>query len=163
MCRTGAWGERSGSEVRRPTEPSQTTLTGALFTIFGGSRRSPRWNIKPRSAPSPRTFPVEISSHRQAARQTDWAAGQMKTTTRRQLKSQSRSPEKRQPRPQYFPKIMIRKTLCRGATPTLAARNRPNRNLCPVLTRDIFRQRNRAPGLTVQFWLSTFCLKPVYW
>ena len=147
MCRTGAWGERSDSEVRRPTEPSQTTLTGALFTILGGSRRSPRWNIKLRSTLRRRIFSIKTSSlSRSQTRQTSSAAGQMKTT-RRQVKSQLRSREKRQPRPQYFQKIMIRKTQCRGVTPTLAARSRPNRNLCPVWVRDISRQRNRAPGM----------------
>lgn len=46
----------------------------------------------------------------------------------------------------------------------LAARNRPNRNLGPVCARDIFRQRNRAPGLIVQrqlycgVWSSETCL-----
>ena len=163
MSRMAVSAERSDSEVRRPTERTQTTLRGALslFTIFAGSRRSPRWNIKLKSALSRKTFSIKITSHSQTS-QTSPAARKMKTI-RRQIRNPLRCQEKRQPRPQYFKKIMIKKTQCRGATPMLAARNRPNRNLGPVWARDIFRQRNRAPGLTVQFWLSTFCLKPVYW
>ena len=157
MCRTGVWDERSDSEVRRLTERTQTTLRGALYTICVGSRRSPWWNIKTRSALSRKTFSIKITSHNQTNQKSP--PRQMKTI-RRQIRQQPRCQEKRQPRPQYFKKITTRKTQFRGATPMLAARNRRNRGLGPVWDPDISRQRNQAPGLIFQIilWTSETCL-----